>query len=342
MSSPSRVPDSLARSTPRWRRTTAYPSSPNDDSGSDSVGPRSGRVGMVTPRAIRPASNFESEAGCRPQAVRRSSTTGLSRSTQEATTSTSTRRSCTGRSLPPTSMVVSSRASSATSSWPTRSEYGRRRVRTSSTWCSGRRPTTALTRQPTGPSGPRRSTVPAARGSVTSRRRRRPPSVAGRVSFSVASSRRPRRRVRSTKPDRAMRQSSVSRYRSTSRRDGLASTVTVGRAAPVPAPATGRAASHRSTGRRSRASNCHSTSTSWAAPASAGPGTRGGLCWTTGRRLPRPGPRRPRLGDLFVTWGPGVTSRSPGGPGGPPMTRPGREGPVVSAVWPIEPPAPWR
>ena len=64
---------------------------------------------------------------------------------------------------------------------------------------------------PPGRRGPARRGRTAGRTSVTSRRWRRPLPSAGRVSFSVTSSWRPRRRVRTTKPARAMRQSSVSR-----------------------------------------------------------------------------------------------------------------------------------
>ena len=73
---------------------------------------------------------------------------------------------------------------------------------------------------------------------------------------------------RTTKPARAMRQSSQSRYESTRRRGGRASAVTVP-PSRVSMARVGRVASHRSTGRRSRASNCHSISTGSCPPGSS-------------------------------------------------------------------------
>ena len=161
---------------------------------------------------------------------------GSSASSHSGRTSTSTRRNCMGRCPVPTTITVSSRATSATSTPPTRSAKGRRRVRTWSTSCRRRVPTMARNRRPTGPSAPREPRPSAGRTSVTSSRWRSPLPSAGRVSFIVTSSWRPRRRVRTTNPARATRQSSVSMYESTSRRGGRASAVTV----PRPAASSAR------------------------------------------------------------------------------------------------------
>ena len=110
--------------------------------------------GSPRPRASRPASNLERWAGWSPQDMRSCSTIGSSASSHSGWTSTSTRRSCMGRCPVPTTIMVSSSAISATSTPPTRSAKGRRRVRTWSTSCSRREPTMARSRRPTGPSAP--------------------------------------------------------------------------------------------------------------------------------------------------------------------------------------------
>ena len=135
-SSPRRVPGSLSRRTPSCRRSTANASSPMVLSASIAVGPRSGEPGISWPSASRPASNLDRCAGRRPHDVRSCSTSGSSASSHSGSTSTSTRRSCIGRWPLPTTMTVSSSATSAASTPPTRKAKGRRRVRTWSTSCT--------------------------------------------------------------------------------------------------------------------------------------------------------------------------------------------------------------
>ena len=121
-----------------------------------SVGPRSGVPGISSPRASSPASNFERRAGWSPHDARSWSTIGSRASSHSGRTSTSTRRSCMGRCPLPTTIMVSSSATSAASTPPTRNAKGRRRVRTWSTSRSRRVPTMARSRRPTGPSGAER------------------------------------------------------------------------------------------------------------------------------------------------------------------------------------------
>ena len=216
---------------------------------------------------------------------------GSSAPSHSGSTSTSTRRSCMGRCPLPTTMTVSSSAISAASTPPTRRAKGRRRVRTWSTSRRGWAPTMARRRRPTGPSAPRPLGPDGGRTSVTSSRWRSPLPSAGRESLRVISSWRPRRRVRTTKPARAMRQSAVSRYESVNRRGVRAKAVTVPPSS-VSTERVGRVANHRSTGRRSSASNCHSISTGSSARPCRFPGSRHRVEATATRRCD-PGRSRP-------------------------------------------------
>ncbi len=159
----------------------------------------------------------------------------------------------------PTTITVSSSAISAASPPSMRRAKDRRRVRTWRTGRIGFRPAMACRRRPTGPSGPMSLTPDAGSSSQASRGCRSPaPSAHGAV-LSVISSRRPCRRVRTTNPAFAIRQSSVSKYESTNRWGGWADAVIVV-CSYGSTDRVGSVASHRSTGRRSSASNCHSIS----------------------------------------------------------------------------------
>ena len=194
MSSPSRVPGSRASSTPRWRRMTAKARSPKVDSVVTSVDPRSGGPGICTPRASSPASNLDRAAGWRPQALRRSSTSGSSAPDPF------------GDDLhlhppePNRPLVVADRdgrvvqghlghlvAADAQGEGPTPGAHLQHLVERAPSGYGGDPP-------PHRTIGPHAATPPAGSASVTSRRWRRPPTPAGRESFKVASSLRPRRR----------------------------------------------------------------------------------------------------------------------------------------------------
>ena len=176
-----------------------------------SVGPRSGEPGISWPRASRPASNLDRCAGRRPQDARSCSTSRLERveplgqhlhldpaqlhrplavadhddRVVERDLGRVDAADAQGEGPPPRAdlehLVQPPRADDGAQPSPHRSV------------------------------GPEGGQPEAGRTSVTSSRWRRPLLSAGRVSFSVTSSWRPRRRVRTTKPARAMRQSSVSR-----------------------------------------------------------------------------------------------------------------------------------
>ena len=95
---------------------------------------------MLSPAARRPASNLDKVAARRPRSRRSLSTRGRMASTKAGTTSTSTRVSRSRRRSCPSAMAVSSKTSSPTRSPHSSRACGLRLVRTSSTDPSGRAP----------------------------------------------------------------------------------------------------------------------------------------------------------------------------------------------------------
>ena len=188
-----------------------------------SVDPRSGGLGMTTPRARSPASNVESVAGRKPHASRSCRISGASTSAHSGQTSTSTRRTCIGRCPLPTTISVSSSAISA-AAIAVHPQHERSAARAHLEHrAQGSAPGDGMDPTPDRPFGT--ECADAALGELLRWLRGLPRcSASGHCAgLRVMSSWRPRRRVRTMKPARAMRQSPVSRYASIRRCDGWAS-----------------------------------------------------------------------------------------------------------------------
>ena len=214
MSSPNLVPGSFASST---REVAAEHGVGQVTEGrrraTTSVGPRSGGPGIVTPRASSPASNLESVAGCSPHGR----CGGPGRTVPG-------RRPTAEPPRPPPDVAAPARCPVADVDHRVVERHlrhlfpvdpqGERPAPGPDLENLAERTVAGDRRAPADPPGrPTRALGSPAAGSASLiSRRSAQPVAAGRArSLSVASSCRPRRRVRSTKPARPIRQSSVSR-----------------------------------------------------------------------------------------------------------------------------------